>query len=890
MDLERLFAVSSGAAITSHAVFTNRVAELAAFRSAVQRVAALRRSSGRLTEDLGRGRDNVLAFYGMGGIGKSTLSRELQRRFDEGEVPVAERRVSARVDFADLSTFDPEVMLLRLRGCLGGLTGELHAFDLAFAAYWERKHPGQPLAEFLDRRSAIGALEDKAKLSDTIQSGLDAFLGGTGLVGAAWRLGTLVKDGVAARLAKAAVLRDCPFFEPLMTETQPDRARQFLPALLAWDLEQFQRRDDADVTIFLDTWETVQAQRREPGGVEDALSRLVYLMPNVLFVVTGRSQLSWADPERAVDLKYAGPQCWPGLDLRGGAPDQRLLGALSPEDCERYLRQRLVVEGGPAIPGPIRERIIAGSQGLPLYLDLSAEHFDSLSGRGTPQAEDFGSSLPHLVTRVIRDLDGGERQLLRAAALVTGFNRDLLHAAVPEHRDAVIHRFTARHFVREERVGWLRHSMHDTLRASVREYDSVSGDPWSAREWREAAGRIVEFFRREIAEDVAGGTTAYRSRLVEAFLDAAQLALEFSLPADWLLDVAKTVCALGQWQVLQRLESLPQAPGSAGNPVVLGCRAAYRRDVAGLGEALELLDLALAEPAPTPDTTLWLELERAEVLMRLDRNAEAQTILERLARRSDRFGRRARHWRAILDERAGRFPAVLGWAAGEDGDTPDDRRAVASMTGFVRLANAEFERAAEQFAAAVEAAREGRLPPAEALMREHLAWATAWCDPAAARGLASEALELNRRIGSLIGTARSLAACALAGVGSEQPADVLAQTRESLRLIERTGYRADALHPLLVELLLHCVTGDAAAAATVRERILTLIADNETHVHLRDVTGWWTGEPGPATTVAWLDGEENARRRWSAVLVERRDAYARRDRRAPSGQGRAILR
>lgn len=176
-------------------------------------------------------------------------------------------------------------------------------------------------------------------------------------------------------------------------------------------------------------------------------------------------------------------------------------------------------------------------------------------------------------------------------------------------------------------------------------------------------------------------------------------------------------------------------------------------------------------------------------------------------------------------------------------------------------------------------------------MREHLAWATAWFDPAAARGLASEALELNRHIGSPIGTARSLAACALAGVGSEPPADVLERTRESLRLIERTGYRADALHPLLVELLLHCVTGDAVAAAAVRERVLALIADNETHVHLRDVTAWWTGEPGPAMTVAWLDGEENARRRWSAVLTERRDAYARRDRRAPSsGSGRAMPR
>jgi hypothetical protein len=880
VDLERLFAVSSAPTITSNTVFTNRLAEMEAFAAAIRRGAEVRRNTTCLTEDLQRGRDNVLAFHGMGGIGKTTLSREFQRRFDSGETPAAERRVSARIDFADLSAFDPEVMLLRLRRCLGQLTTDLQAFDLAFATYWERQHPGQPLAEFLDRRSTVSTFSEKVELSRTIQSGLDAVLGGTGLVGAAWKLGTLIKDGVSTKIAKASALRDCPFFEPLVDEPSPERARLFLPVLLAWDLERFQRRNDADVVIFLDTWETVQANRREPGGVEDALSRLVYLMPNVLFVVTGRSQLTWGDEDRAVDLKYAGPDCWPGLAGRsGGARDQRLLGALSTEDCDRYLRQRLVVDGRPAIPAGIRERIIGGSEGLPLYLDLSAEHFDTLAGRGTPEPADFGTTLPHLVTRVIRDLDAAERQLLRAAALVTAFNRDLLHAAVPDYRDAVIHRFGARHFVKDGRVGWLKQSMHDTLRASIREYDSVSGDPWSAEEWRDAASRIVDFFRRETSEDVTVGTNAYRSRMVEAFLDAASLALEFSIGADWLLEMGKTLCSMGQWQVLQRLRTLPVPEHSAGKPIVLGCTAAYLRDAVSLTDALELLDVALAEPGLSAFATLWLELERAEVLLRLDRNAEALVVFERVARRSDAFGRRARHWRAIVDERAGRFPAVLGWAATESRQEAPDKRAVAIVTGFVLLANAQFIPAQEQFERTIEAAQESRSPKAEALMREHLAWAVAWTDPDRARVLAAEALDLNRRIASPIGIGRSLAACALARVGVAPPDEVLALTRESLSIIERTGYRADGLHPLLVELLLHCVQGDAGAAAQVRDRIVALITANDTHVHLCHVAAWWVGTitPGgeaPSVPVAWLDGEENARRRWLEVLDRRRAAPA----------------
>jgi hypothetical protein len=235
---------------------------------------------------------------------------------------------------------------------------------------------------------------------------------------------------------------------------------------------------------------------------------------------------------------------------------------------------------------------------------------------------------------------------------------------------------------------------------------------------------------------------------------------------------------------------------------------------------------------------------------------------------------RARHWRAILDERAGRFPAVLGWAATEAREQPHDRPAVASLTGFVLLANARFPGVVEHFERAVEAAGAGRSPMVEALRREHLAWAVAWTDPERARDLASQALpDLNRRVGSPIDVGRSLAATALADVGAEAPEAVLTRTRESLEVIERTGYRADALHPLLVELLLHCVSGNADAARAARRHILALIDENDTHVYLRDVTAWWIGEPTVEGAATWLDGEGDARRRWLEVLENRRAGH-----------------
>src|SRR5262249_23533006 len=118
-------------------------------------------------------RKNVLVYYGVGGIGKTTLSEELERRFtgSVGGKGTGER-AAVRVDFAESTSFDIEAFMPRRRAGLGPRAGPWHAFDVAFSVYWERAPPGEPLDEFIRKDSALRRTARGIGLSEQIAATL----------------------------------------------------------------------------------------------------------------------------------------------------------------------------------------------------------------------------------------------------------------------------------------------------------------------------------------------------------------------------------------------------------------------------------------------------------------------------------------------------------------------------------------------------------------------------------------------------------------------------------------------------------------------------------------------------------------------------------------------
>jgi hypothetical protein len=109
---------------------------------------------------------------------------------------------------------------------------------------------------------------------------------------------------------------------------------------------------------------------RQQVAVEKLLQRSVFLLPNVLFVVTGRNRLTWWDSRRAGELDYVGERIWPHLVSHTQTNTRcRLIGDLSIHDAQQYLAERVTAGAEAAIPLDVRERILDAAHGLPLYME-----------------------------------------------------------------------------------------------------------------------------------------------------------------------------------------------------------------------------------------------------------------------------------------------------------------------------------------------------------------------------------------------------------------------------------------------------------------------------------------------------------------------------------------
>ncbi|WP_033216626.1 hypothetical protein [Kitasatospora phosalacinea] len=270
-----------------------------------------------------------------------------------------------------------------------------------------------------------------------------------GLVGSAvGQVATAVVRAVGERRATARALAGCPRLADLL-EAEPDvEALSFYPHLLAYEIDRLPAKKAGVPVVLLDTFE--DTGDRTHRDLERLVQRVVWLMPDALFVVTGRSRLQWADAALQGQLDYTGPAAWQQLaarvlSARAGTADalpaaapgtaaagtgtgtgsraeadrQVLIGDSSPEDCEDYLTRRLSgPDGEPLIGAPVRHAIAARSHSLPLFLDLASMRFLETRRTREPSPQDFDHDFPALVARTLQDLTPDERHVLRAVSLL----------------------------------------------------------------------------------------------------------------------------------------------------------------------------------------------------------------------------------------------------------------------------------------------------------------------------------------------------------------------------------------------------------------------------------------------------------------------------------------
>ncbi|MFF7472511.1 ATP/GTP-binding protein [Streptomyces sp. NPDC008092] len=881
-DLRTLFS-SNDRSIAADEAFTNRQAQWRAVAAGIAEHVRHVIRADLDVEDLEAPRRNVLVFHGVGGIGKSTLSRKIEASLTSSEYrPVQwespshpeERTLPVRIDLRRAAGMDFERVILTVRLAVAALGRPMPAFDLALRRYWEHNHPGEPIEDYLRRGGLLSRFSAAAALPQQMQSALSdvaqaLLLPGT--VGSALGhgAGALIK-ALRERRQSVRALAGCSRLADLL-EAEPDlEALSFYPHLLAWDLAQLPARRSAVPVILLDTFE--DTGDRTHRDFERLLQRIVWLMPNAFFVVTGRNRLQWAETSLEGQLDWVGPNAWPGLVSGEAAYTQSdvsgrqiLIGDFSPEDCEDYLTRRLSRDGQPLIDEPVRRIIAERSHGLPLYLDLSIMRYLELRRGGRqPQVTDFDHGFPALITRTLSDLTAEERHVLRSVSLLSAFSVPLATKVAGMDHDAPALRLIERPFVRESPSGAWPFHIHDLIRSAIRNTEDGADDRWSQQDWQRAAHRAFHALEAEWRQD----TRRDRTVLLGCLQQGLVLARDFGLDLDWLGDASFQYVAdsVGEPLVLPAAsDTSPDGPQTAANALVEALSAITRRQHEHRGRTARRLSAVLASGLLPDELVELVTYYLAKAQRDLGLTDESRRGMQRVASAGGRLASAAGRGLAHLSRLSGDFPAAMD-AAGRLGWEGRHQR----VLGDVWWVQGDMDRAAAAYRAARSEAEQNGAVGETAMSQAHLAFAVAFTDPVQADDeldladrllspLSLRSTELTARIASLVRDA---------GYAADVPDRATVLFAE----IGVSGVSYAAAKLQLALCFHHAVLDahDELAAGIALLRELTHSGDYAYYVEIAHFMAGLPLPPGSARA-RWIEGEPRTRERWRNVVMTRRD-------------------
>jgi hypothetical protein len=521
-------------------LFTGRVSEARAFKEALTDFDR-HLADGRETAS----RSNVLTYYGIGGIGKSSLSQRLER-WAHGQLPLINGwgprpltpvLETIRIDLHQSGgVVDLVPILLSLRRALSRQRRSWPTFDLAFAAYWSAVRPNQDLPNHDGGEDFAAAVQETVV---NVLTDLGAAATGTALGARSMRrLVSTLRARRHRRLAFDSYEGFADFLQRCVDASPTDPRLEVaadIAGLLAWELSNLS--DPPIIVVFVDTVERLKLDPRRTS--EQILNRIVYNMPNVLWVMSGRDRLDWED-ERRVDLPYRGLAAWPGLASDATArPRQHSVGRLSDDDAKTVMARARQQYDLPISDAVISE-VVRAAGGLPQYLELARQVAINIRQHGERDvtAADVVGSIDSLVLRVLEDVPGDEQSAIRAACLFPITDTAMIAAAARTDHGTVMRAIKRPMVDKTSTIGIVR--VHDEIRRAIRQAGPEIAGGWSGEDWRAAAERAVaEARRRHEAAKNSGDLT----RTVEAIALAISVVCEIEVqlePAtnaaydDWL--------------------------------------------------------------------------------------------------------------------------------------------------------------------------------------------------------------------------------------------------------------------------------------------------------------------------------------------------------------------
>jgi len=340
----------------------------------------------------GEANAHVLTYYGIGGIGKTSLVKRLMREMDQQLTDP----VYVYLDFS----ISPDIrrVLYSLKTKLAEKTDfTFPLLDLGLYVYAKKvgENADSPEVQQLTEKSPFLSL--LLSVADNIP-----------VLGLATKVLSLTDKSLTfirnyLKMHSHELSR--------IEHMDPDTLYNHLPLLFALDMQHNMQNAKTPVVFFLDTYEQLVNEMSQTGDPlkNDEWIRgddgLIQNIPGVLWVITGREKLKWLrfDPDWADALA------------------QHLLGSLSQADSVQFLARA-------GIAGKeLRDQLYSLTQGTPVFLDLCVDQYFRLIDRGeTPTIDSFGANTYDLTERFIRYMGDAQKDQVYLLACLQSWTPALI--------------------------------------------------------------------------------------------------------------------------------------------------------------------------------------------------------------------------------------------------------------------------------------------------------------------------------------------------------------------------------------------------------------------------------------------------------------------------------
>lgn len=343
---------------------------------------------------------NVLVFYGVGGIGKSKLRREICRMHKDDN----KEGLAFYLDFNARDDRNLGAGILKLvNSCTTKI--DFKCFEMAYALYFRKKNP-----------SALYGRE-KGMVTENTFVGIGLNILGVFDSGITATAAVIVEKTIKAitnRTIDKEVKEELKCFDDYSIAEMEER----LPLFFQYDLKNYiEQTQNAKVLIVFDTFEALnenvieQVHRSQnERWIQEFISYFDRkTFPQLLITIFGRDKIEWGEE-------------WQKL------LEQHQLIEFAYSYSKEYIQKA-------GIDNPdIINAIINSSKGYPFLLYLSLETYANLKNHGQDaRVSDFTGSYPEIVERFLYNLDKETVEVLRLMSIPNYYDADIFSLLIKEY-------------------------------------------------------------------------------------------------------------------------------------------------------------------------------------------------------------------------------------------------------------------------------------------------------------------------------------------------------------------------------------------------------------------------------------------------------------------------